>query len=507
MAENSHNLVLNKIENLIHKRQWLEAKSLAEKEISVYPMDFDLNMMLGVINASTEGFSDAIKYYSCAMKQTELVEAKVDIHSNLARCHELNYDYDSAIITYRSGLKLSPKQVEFLFGLAQNLTVIGCLEEALNSFYQVILNTNSNRMNGVVQEIRASAIFALSHGALPNDKKYSEILDFEYLEKEMTLMSNPENKAKLYFALATLSEHHQQYKEAFHYFEIGNQIKKTIAPYDHALALKEMENIKEFFSHERVIQQRSLTKNIEWLKKLTPIFIVGLPRSGSTLVESLLTSAKGVISAGEANFIPSIISNMPTKNQRYDTLPRKLKDVSIDQVEQLAASYIERHSKNAIVTVDKLPANFWNVGFIKLIFPNAKIIFCQKHPLDACFSLFKQNFHEGHPYANSLEDSANYFDLSQSLISHWQSVFPDSIYRLQYEDLVTSPTEECKSLFQYCGVEWHESYLEEYTNNKQVRTGSTFQVRERLNTKSINRWKNYEIYLDRLILRYGSEKH
>jgi len=298
----------------------------------------------------------------------------------------------------------------------------------------------------------------------------------------------------LYFALANNFEKKSDFNAAFSAYSKANQIKSFEYPYNANSTNQHALQLLEFFN-----QQFIASKNFNHLNEAAPIFIVGLPRAGSTLIESILAASDEIDAGGEVTYVPEIIAKLSSMTPKPSNYPFVLSHFSEKDYENIASEYLDRFDINpGLRTTDKLPGNFWHIGLIKLLFPNAKIIHCKKNPLDACLSLFKQNFQQGHPYSYNLEDCADYYLTYRKIMDHWENIFPDQIFNLNYEDLVLNPNAECQKLFDYCEIQWQNSYLNQHKSRAMVRTGSALQIRVNINKNSLNRWEKYSQHLPML---------
>ena len=231
-----------------------------------------------------------------------------------------------------------------------------------------------------------------------------------------------------------------------------------------------------------------------------PIFILGLPRAGSTLLEQILSSHSQVDGTLE---LPNILSlsgrlrrlGQRQGNQRY---PFNLSDLSADQLRSMGEEYINDtrvHRQGAPFFIDKMPNNFRHIGLIKLILPNAKIIDARRAPMSCCFSGFKQLFAEGQMFSYSQEDIAQYYRDYVRLMAHWDTVMPAQILRVQHEDVVADLETEVHRMLDYCGLPFEEACLEFHKTERNVRTPSSEQVRQPIFSDALEQWKNYEPWL------------
>ena len=239
---------------------------------------------------------------------------------------------------------------------------------------------------------------------------------------------------------------------------------------------------------------------------LRPVFIVGMPRSGTSLTEQILASHPEVFGAGELNDINESIAKLPAMIRNNNTYPGCIKDLNQEIADKLAQEYLTRldsFSTEKKRITDKMPHNFVNLGLISLLFPEARIIHCLRDPRDTCLSLYFQDFGWIHPYATRLENLGNYYVQYKRLMKHWTSVLDTPILTIQYEDIISDQEHISRELVNFCGLDWHDDCLQFYASTRTVATASYDQVRQPIYKKSIGRWKNYEKHLDPLTMALG----
>ena len=265
----------------------------------------------------------------------------------------------------------------------------------------------------------------------------------------------------MFFALGKAFEDLKDYDRSFDNYQKGNNLLKKLINFEIENEKKDFENIKKIFSNNY--------KNITLNNSRKIIFIVGMPRSGTSLVEQILSSHNNVYGGGELVFLKKILND-----KIFSTLESKdiLPKMNESFFQELANEYLEKISQidNSDKTfTDKAPLNFRYIGFIKKMFPNSKIINCNRNSLDICWSNYKNFFGESLPFTNSMKDLANYFKLYKNLINFWDNKFPKDIYQMNYELLVNDSLNEVKKMLSFCELNWDPNCMKHEKNKKQLK--------------------------------------
>jgi tetratricopeptide (TPR) repeat protein len=383
------------------------------------------------------------------MERSLVLQPKVAaFHHNIARVYSRTGQIEKAISHYKEAIRLKPDYAEAYYGLVDCFSCKGETE--------------------LLQKIEALL-----------------------LNKSLTT----EQQCNLHFAAGKICADSARYDEAFSHYSQGNSLKNvTFNMPEYQLSV---EQIIQFFNHDFI------EKTKEWgAYSHTPIFILGMPRSGSTLTEQILSSHSMIYGVGEIGDIISIIKGLEQKlNEFY---PWCLQNASHVTILTFAAQYLEQLKKlssDKPRVINKSPINFKHIGLIFLMFPNAKIIHTVRHPIDTCLSCYFQNFSDHQAYAFDLENLAEFYNEYDKVMSHWNNVFPGKIFNLHYEDMINEQEKITRELLAYCDLPWEDNCLNFQENKRDVTTASKYQVRQSLYKSSVNRWKPYEKHLQPLISR------
>ena len=295
---------------------------------------------------------------------------------------------------------------------------------------------------------------------------------------------DPREEIALQFALGKVYEDCGQYDRAFGYWQRANTLQRKQLTYRISDSLQRMAVIKRTFTAE-FMAGRTLDK----FDGCRPIFLVGMPRSGSTLSEQILASHDRVQGLGELTVLPSLVDDLGSWNVLDKSRLLEIREQYLKSV---------RADNSTDFFTDKLPGNFWRIGVIKLLFPDARIIDVRRHPIDTCLSCYKHWFSENQPFTYDLEDLKGYYGLYEQLMAFWQALFPGEIHTLHYEHLVTHPKATVEATLDYCGLDWQDQCLAFQENKRAVRTSSASQVRQALHSRAINHWRRFEAQLETL---------
>ncbi|MGY8796690.1 MAG: tetratricopeptide repeat-containing sulfotransferase family protein, partial [Woeseiales bacterium] len=385
--------------------------------------------------------------------------------------------YDEAITTYQKTLEMSKDHPGALSGLGHNLRTVGRHEESIAAYRQCI---------------KAFPYFTESYWSLANLKT------FKFTDDEVTSMEGllqhenipDDSKVHLSNALGLEYENRKDYDKAFEYFRQCNEIKRTQEYYDPVATEDLHDRLIDVFSAAFLSQQPAESNH-----SATPIFIIGLPRSGSTLLEQILASHSQVEGTHELSDLGRVVHQIPSMLKKRGRYPNSIADIDKGGLAQLGHAYLSRTEKfrsGLEYFSDKNPNNFGHVGLASLILPNAIFINAQRHPLDSCFGSYKQLFAKGNPFSYHLTDLAEFYLQYVRLIDHWHAVMPGKILDVRYEDVVGDLETQVRRILDHCGLPFEEQCLRFHETDRAVQTASSEQVRRPIYSSSVNLWRNYE---------------
>jgi hypothetical protein len=304
----------------------------------------------------------------------------------------------------------------------------------------------------------------------------------------------PYNRAQLHFALGKALEDQREFAESFEHYRLFNSMVGERTPYEAQDRTRFVARAKALFTTEFFQKHKGRGSD-----SAAPIFIVGMPRSGSTLVEQILSSHSQVHGSGELlhmNSVAALLDDGKTVEGVLRRYPEVLGEMDPDLFESLGEQYLALAQQTDLPRfTDKLPGNFVHVGLLQLILPNAKIIDTRRHPLDCGLSCFKTLFPQGQPFTHRLEDIGRYYADYVDLMAHYDSVLPGKVHRIIYERLVENPEQEVRKLLDYLELPFEESCLRSHEQERVVLTMSSEQVRMPLYKTGRDYWRNYEPWL------------
>jgi tetratricopeptide (TPR) repeat protein len=457
-----------------------EAESSLRQALKIDPDNLHALNNLAAVHMAAGDSEEAL---TLVQRVVELNPHSAEAFANLATAQVNLGKPESALAAYEQALKINPDYLAAISGLVKLLFAEGRKEEA-EGFIRRGLRINPGD---------AKLLFAKTEvisGAAIDD----HIQEMERWFKADNFPAN--DRIILAFGLAKIFEQVKDYDGAFDYLAAANRLKR--ATYDYKL-----EEDGKFFGLTKSVFNSGYFQEHEasGISDRTPIFIVGMPRSGTTLIEQILASHSQVFGAGELNYIARLITErcLPRDHRSY---PELVSQWGRDAFEGMGRSYLDKlnaRSQGAVRVTDKMPHNFLYLGLIRQLFPNAKVVHCRRHPVDNCFSIFKRNFDVLHKYAYDLQELGGYYLLYSDLMSHWHDVLPGYIFDLQYEEMVSDQAGVTRRLLEFCELEWEDGCLEFHKLERTVHTASQHQVRKEMYGDSVDFWRHYETQLQPLV--------
>mgnify|MGYP001241106712 CR=1 FL=1 len=435
---------------------------------------FFLNNM-GISQHKLENFKEAEEFFKKGLK---ISPKYINILNNIGNLKKDLNLIDEAIDYYKQSLLVKEDLIETQLNLATIYTTIGKFEEAIYHFNRILeINPKFTEADRLISSITKY------------DENNNHFKSMISKLQDKTLDNN--QLMHLHFALGKSLEDLKRYENSFHNYAKANQYLKELQPYNTSKDILIFKDIKKKFLN---IKNINVKKN---LRKI--IFIVGMPRSGTSLTEQIISFHKKVYGGGELIFLSNVIHEHILDNKEFNI------SKSDDLKNLLMLSQDKYISKISLVDssdktfTDKAPLNFRYIGFIKNIFPNSKIINCSRDPIDICWSNYKNFFSGTLRFSNNLDDIANFYNLYQEYLKFWKKFLAEDIYDLNYEKLVQEPEIEVKKLLNFCDLEWDENCLKHENNPKSIKTASLAQARKPIYKSAIKSSTPYKKFLNNLI--------
>jgi len=507
-------LDLQKAMSQVQKGNLGEAEKIYREILSDDPNNVDALRLLALLASRTGAVDQAINMLENC---TKIAPDYALAWENLAKMYRQKDDPDSlqkAAFCFRKATELRPNWAEGWAGLGTMQTRSSQHEEGIESYKKSIeLKANQPRVHlslGHVYKTTGNQEACISsyNEAISFDNNFGEAYwslanlktykfsgeEISSMEKKIELTEVPEReKVHFLFSLGKAFEDMGNYDESFEYYKRGNDLNRGRTTYDPKAIEALSERLKQFFTEERFHENKDFGDNSS-----APIFIVGLPRSGSTLIEQILASHSKIEGTMELPNIMNIARKLGNSTKDRTAYPEVIENLQGSDLNDLGKLFIDdtqflRTGKQYFI--DKMPNNFSHIGLIKLILPNAKVIDARRNPMDTCFSCFKQLFARGQAFTYDLSEIARYYVNYVNLMDHWDKVLPGYVFKVQHEDLINNQEGVTRDLIDFCEVDFESSTLEFYKTKRAVKTASSEQVRQPINTKGVNQWKNYEAHL------------
>ena len=433
------------------------------------------------------------------------------VWANLAQVYSVTGQLDKAKKSFKNILNMEPRNGLIWAEYGTVLTKLANYEESKDAYLKALdfksdsprvhlslghvyktMGEIENSIDSYKNTIIQNKLSGEAYWSLANLKTYSfSENEIKVMEETLKADMSDIERSQMHFALGKAYEVKKDFDNSFNNYFKGNEVKKGLTKYSSDDTTYNTKRILDFFNLENIRDfSKSLTVNQD------PIFVLGMPRSGSTLVDQIISSHSQVDGTQELPNIIKIASELNSNNQ--NTYPEILKELDELKLTEMGNNYLSETTwarKNAPFFIDKMPNNFIHIGLIKTILPNAKIIDTRRDPMDTCFSCYKQFFARGQLFTYSLEDLGNYYTDYIKAMNHWHNVYGKDIYTVHYDNVINKTEETIRELIDYCNLPFEKECLEFYKSSRPVKTPSAEQVRQPIYKSGLNYWKNYEKHL------------
>jgi tetratricopeptide (TPR) repeat protein len=457
-----------------------DAEVLLERAVEIAPDFVQALLDLGQLRKEEDRYGEAL---DCFDRVLALEPTHPQAHflraGTLARA---SFTHE-AVDAYRRCLELRPTHLGARLGLGHVLKAVGDYEGSVASYDACI---------------RQAPDFGETYWSLANLKTYRfDDATIAEMEKR-TASGNVQSDVNFLFALAKAYEDRGDYERAWDAYRRGNEKQRAEVAYDPVQTEVMNDRLVAAYDEEFMATRRD-AGNLD----AAPIFILGLPRSGSTLLEQILASHSQVEGTAELPYIGRLATSLNRNRSTGMNYPEAMRELAPANLCALGAEYLALASMHrrsgAPRFIDKMPNNFPNAAFIAAILPNAKIVDARRHPLDACLSNYRQLFAKGQAFTYDLTEIGEYYLQYQRMLDHWARVMPGRVLTVQYEEVVADFEAQVRRLLDFCGLPFEEACLRFYESERPVRTPSAEQVRQPIYDRSVGHWRHYEKYLGELI--------
>ncbi len=507
--------------DFLYEGRLAKAEAICREVLQEDPIDVSAIRMLADIGIRLNQLEDSQKLLERCLELAPDFHLARNDYANLLRKRQ---QYEASLAQLEQLLEVEPDNPNHLLLKASVLVQIAKFESAIEIYDRVLAHyprqprSHLSKGHALKTLGRHSEAIEAYRTAISQEPGLGEaywslanLKIFRFEDDDISAMRERlENKPKsvqdhfhLCFAFGKALEDREQYDESFACYRRGNAVRRKTVQWDRNAHHDNMQRLIEFFDAGFFAERAGNGSPVP-----DPIFIVGLPRAGSTLLEQILASHSQVEGTMELPDIISIARRLSGKKRRSDEsrYPDVLTEFTPAQLTELGQEYMERtriQRRGAPFFIDKMPNNFSHIGLIHLMLPNAKIIDARRQPLACCFSGFKQLFARGQNFTYDLTDMGQYYRDYVALMDHWDQVLPGRVLRMEYETVVADTDFQVRRLLDYCGLPFEEQCLRFYDTERAVRTASSEQVRQPIYSGAVEQWRHYLAHLDPLIEALG----
>jgi tetratricopeptide (TPR) repeat protein len=457
------------------------ARKMLERAVELNPGFIPAWNDLANLHMKQDRYEEALEASRRALKIDRKMVHSWVVHGNILARAQRNGE---SLEAYGGALEISPRSAGALAGMGHVLKTIGRQEESIEAYRKCI---------------RSHPAFGEAWWSLANLKTFRFDDDEVEVMKMMVADGDLADEPKVNFFLA-LGKHYDSEKNfdrAFDYYRRGNDLRRGHEIYDPVQTQVVHDRVIEVFSRE-FLEEREGWGDPD----PAPILVVGLPRSGSTLIEQILASHSMVEGTMELPDLSRLTVELSRRSPGRTEYPEAVRNLDEEIVRSLGQAYIKstmRYRTNKAYFIDKMPNNFSMIGFLHLILPNAKVIDARRHPLDSCLGSYKQLFFKGQSFTYEQFELGHYYLQYRRVMDHWSSLLPGKVLEVNYEDMVNHQEAQTRRMLEYCGLPWEDQCLRFYETERAINTASSEQVRQPIYKGAINFWRNYESHLGELI--------
>lgn len=498
----------------LNKRQWRDAEQVLTQLLPNQSANAEVLRLLGIACHQLGKHTHALEHFSQALT---LQPDNAVLHLNIGSCYNTLGDISAAEGSFSHALSLDRSMHAGWFNLGRLKLASAYPAEAVQLFRKALQLKpdywqaamclgHALKATGDLPSSAAAYRKGIQHQPGSGDLWWSlsniKTISFHdhEVQRMQQLVQQPgpaHQHTGIHFALGMAHEARQEYASAFKHFQKGNQLKRKTVEYDATSKAQLGQRLINTFSQSLIDQHKS-----GGCQSNAPIFIISLPRSGSTLVEQILASHPEVNGASELPDLGQLAMSVLSDDNDIDWSPEKIQNLNTQQLTKLGEKYTQstqRWCTDHQHFTDKMPNNFPLVGLIALILPQAKIINCRRNPVDTGLSCYRQLFARGHNWSYDLNDIAAHYRYYNSISNHWQQLLSTQYLEVNYEDLLADQRGITEAILSFCNLPWNDDCMQFFNSKRVVRTASAGQVRQKLNSKAMNRWHQYADFINPLL--------
>ncbi|MBF0197399.1 MAG: tetratricopeptide repeat protein [Planctomycetes bacterium] len=482
LSPNERSTILLKAKACLMLGRFEEIESLCNRAEKYGPTDAGIHILRAQVCEHKNEYQSAKTHFQKAL---ELGGNSPSVHHKLgAVLFQQLENIPEAEMHFKKALEADPHHQETLFYIS-SLYIIDGKHDLAEANLKKLLSINSDHAQGYR---------LLAHIKKTDSDDGPTIAQMEAMIASDALSDN--KVTDLHYALADALDHKSRYSEAFVHLKKANDRDDTRHTFDKDGLFRKVRELKEVFNKDFFAQRKDYGSYSE-----LPVFIVGMPRSGTTLTEQIIATHPSVHGAGELKQIGAIRNRLSDYSPEKRTFPFSALDISYDDSKIISnkhIEYLQSMSPDSVRVTDKMPFNLFSLGLMALLFPRAKFIYCKRNALDNCLSCYFVRFVEKMTFSTNLENLGHMYLAHEEVMKHWQEVLPQNILEVNYEETIANQEEQSKKLLETVNLDWDERCLEYYKTERPIRTASNWQVRQPLYNSSVARWKNYEKELEPL---------
>jgi len=469
-------------------KQFDQGLATAQQALKLQPQNADALAYMGAIYVEQERLDAA---FDALRKSLAIAPNKAETFNMLGRAYFEADEPAKAIQAYQRAIALKPDFGDPYNNMGNALKELGRFDEALKAF-ETCLALSPEAIGTYVNLVDATKFRS-------NDDRHVQAIETQIARGDAL---SEERRMQMSFAAAKVYDDLKRYDEAFPLLLTGNALKRKTIAYDEPTILGYFNRLKNVMTADLLREKAG-----GGVQSQAPIFVLGMPRSGTTLVEQILASHPRVTGAGELKDMSSTVNSVRGKDGNVMPFPEFVPVATPAEIARIGEAYLQklkRRAPEAERITDKMPSNFYFLGLIYLALPGAKVIHTNRNPVDTCVSCFSKLFAGEQSQTYNLGELGRYYRAYHDLMAHWRAVLPAGTFLdVQYEEVVADTEAQARRLLDYCGLEWDARVLDFHRNERPVKTASSSQVRQPIYGSSVARWRNYEKFLGPLLQELG----